>query len=738
LLDLSSFVYADHNLLQKDVLISNSYNEGSQWTKYETGGILDYRQLIRVNLPISNISYQTKVIKKPFSFFNTYKTIILSSIILFIVLILFVCILMFNIYKVKKMKKSIAQNHEELSQIYEELAASDIELREQYEEITAIQQQLSKSEERYRVATDGSDAIIWDLDMSNMQYQFTDRWYEFLGYEKDEVDETHGGWKLLIHPDDASEADEARNAHLEGKMPLYNTEYRMKMKNGDFKWFNVRGTVLKDSHGKNIRFAGSMIDITTKKEYEKKLLDSYQELEATNEELIAAQDELKNQYDELLISNEKIRTNEEQLAYLAYYDSLTGLPNKESLYEKSCYEFLKPDIKTAILFMDIDHFKYINDTMGHSFGDKLIKKVGERLASLQKENTSVYRLSGDEFIIAMRDIEGQEDAQIYANYIISKFKEELEVLNSVINIGLSIGIAMYPEHGTSIDELLKYSDIAMYLAKNAGRNSCAVYNTQMKKDFNERVNIETHLHSALEKNEFEVYYQPQLDLKTNKIAGFEALLRWNCKELGSIPPDKFIQIAEKTHLIIPLGTWVLQNACAFIKSLHERGYTDLYVSVNISMLQLVQSDFSDLVLKTLEDYKLDANYLELEITETVVMESYTTVAVQLEKLNKHGVKIALDDFGKGYSSLSYLTQLPISTLKIDKSFIDRICTTTDNILLTEYIVDLGKRMGMCVVAEGVETKEQLDYLIVHECNKIQGYFCSRPVPKAKIIELLEK
>lgn len=536
--------------------------------------VLDYRELIRFNIPLSKVSGDIEVINRPFSFFRTYKTIVISSLTVFAGLVVFLLILLIDIYRIKKMKRNLSENHEELTQIYEEL--------------------------------------------------------------------------------------------------------------------------------------------------------------------IAAQDELKSQYDELLVSNETIKNNEDQLSYLAYYDILTGLPNKLSLYEKSYCASLSEDSTAALMFIDIDHFKYINDTMGHSYGDKLIKLVGERLVALQRDNTQAYRLSGDEFIIVINDFKSIEDTKAYAKYILESFKQQFEIENSVLNISLSIGIAVYPEHGQNTDELLKHADIAMYMAKHSGRNNYAVYKDQMNIEFTERVNIERNLHTALEKNEFEVYYQPQLDLKTNRIAGFEALLRWNCKELGSIPPDKFIRVAEDNHQIIPVGAWVLDKSCAFIKSMHNRGYSDLYVSVNISMLQLLQSDFSDFVLKTLDKYLLDPKYLELEITETVVMDSYNTVLIQLEKLYESGVKIALDDFGKGYSSLSYLTQLPISTLKIDKTFIDKINSESCNSLLTEYIVDLGKRMGMCVVAEGVETKEQLDYLTKHECNKIQGYYCSRPVPESQVIKLLEE
>lgn len=635
--------------------------------------------------------------------FGAYKTLVLGVSAAFIILISFVCILMFYIAQIKRIKEN-----------------------------------LFKSEERFRIATDGSNAIIWDADMLNMHYNFSDRWYELLGYEKNEVNEVNGGWKTIIHPDDVMGADKARNSHLEGKTPFYNCEYRMRMKNGNYKWFNVRGKVLKDNNGKNIRFAGSLIDITEKKEYEAKLQESYQELESTYEELTAAQEELMQQYGEILTNHEKIKVTEERLAHLAYHDTLTGLPNKLSLYENSQNNiFILQNGKSALLFIDVDHLKNINDTMGHAFGDQLIIKVSERLTSLLSDGCSIYRLSGDELIIIMQGIKGKEDAEEFASIILAGFKEEFIVLDSTLHISLSIGIAMYSEHGSDIEELLKYADIAMFRAKVTSRNTYVVYDQLMKEVFTERVNIEKHLHTALRNSEFEIHYQPQLDLTSNRITGLEALLRWKSPELGSVSPLKFIKIAEDIHLIIPLGAWVLRNACAFLQKLHKKGYADLSVSVNVSMLQLLQVDFSDMVLGILESFELKPEYLELEITESILMESFETIGLKLEELSERGVRIALDDFGKGYSSLNYLKQLPISTLKIDKLFIDNISYESDENILTGHIVTIGKSMGMCVIAEGVERQEQLEYLVRHGCDKIQGYYFSKPVPEAEVIKLLE-
>jgi diguanylate cyclase (GGDEF)-like protein/PAS domain S-box-containing protein len=700
--------------------------------------VFDFQQLKRFNVSLNKIPKDSEVINKQFSFFESYRTLVISVLAAFIILVFFVCSLLFYIGRIKNIKKNLSESHEELTQVYEELAASDEELKQQFDEISYVQERLTKSEERFRLAADGSNAIIWDVDMLNMQYQFSDMWYVLLGYEKNEIDEANGGWRTIIHPDDCAYADKSRNMHLDGKTPFYNCEYRMRMKNGEYKWFNVRGKVLQDSNGNNVRFAGSMIDISERKEYETKLQDSYHELEATYEELTAVQEELRQQYDEILVNHERIKITEERLTHLAYHDTLTGLLNKTSLYENSHKSvFFYHNVKAALLFIDMDHFKYINDTMGHAFGDQLIIKISERLTTLLNENCSIYRLSGDEFIIILQNIRSKKDAEVFASHLLTGFKKEFNILNSVLYISLSIGISMYPEHGTDIDELLKYADIAMYRAKETGRNNYVVHNQLMNEVFIDRVNIERNLHAALEKKEFEIHYQPQLDLKSNKITGFEALLRWKSPELGYVSPLKFIKVAEDTHLIIPLGTWVLKNACAFLQKLHKKGYMDLSVSVNISMLQLLQTDFNDLVINALEYFALKPDDLELEITESILMESFETIGSKLQKLSEQGVRIALDDFGKGYSSLTYLKQLPISTLKVDKSFIDNISDENDKKSLTGHIVTIGKSMGMCVIAEGVESEEQLKYLVKHDCDKIQGFLFSKPLTENELIKLID-
>jgi diguanylate cyclase (GGDEF) domain len=467
----------------------------------------------------------------------------------------------------------------------------------------------------------------------------------------------------------------------------------------------------------------------------KNLSENHEELAQLYEELTASDEEMKEQYDEMLLINEKIRLGEEKLTYLAYYDVLTGLPNKLSLYENAKRIFCLDGGKVALLFVDIDNFKHINDTQGHGFGDKFIQKVSEKLSEIFYNKNNIYRLSGDEFIILLQDIKDDKEAQEIASNILQNFNEEIQVQKSVLRISLSIGIAIYPDHGNRLEHLLKYADIAMYKVKENGKKNYIMYDSVMSEDFNERVHMEQYLQKALENNEFELHYQPQIDPTLNRITGFEALLRWNSPELGRVSPLKFIKVAEDTRYIIPLGTWVIKTACAFLRRIMDMGYQDLNISVNISILQLLQSDFCEIVLHTLKETGLDPKRLELEITESVLMESVEVIETKLKQLSSHNITIALDDFGKGYSSLSYLSQLPITTLKVDKSFVDSIIH--ENIALIGQIITLGKKMGMSIVAEGVEEKEQLEYLMQYNCDKIQGFYYSKPLPEEEVIKLLE-
>ena len=475
------------------------------------------------------------------------------------------------------------------------------------------------------------------------------------------------------------------------------------------------------------------------------LYTSRQKLNKSNFELAAAFDKVDKSKDELKFQNEKLMSNqqilveyEKELHHQAYHDQLTGLQNRRALIQ-NLNELVGKDTKgkVALLILDIDNFKYINDTMGHCFGDQLLIKVSERFESLIEDDCKIYRLGGDEFVLLLEDYDELATIEKLAVKLLKGCTSGFDIDFSNMFISISIGIALYPEHGDNLDELLKNADIAVYKAKETGKNRIVFYNKPMNEAISERVLLEKHLRTALDNNEFMLHYQPQLDVMTKKVSGLEALIRWNSPELGLVSPLKFISIAEDTHLIISIGEWVIKSACLCLKRLHQQGHEDISMSVNISMLQLVQDDFVDMVMKILDESKLNPKFLELEITESILMESYEDIAEKLIILKGRGVMIALDDFGKGYSSLNCLKQLPITTLKIDKSFVDTISMDDRDKSLTDLIIRIGRTMDLCVVAEGVETQEQFDYLESHKCSKIQGYFFSRPVSEEAVTKYIE-
>ncbi|CAM4211002.1 EAL domain-containing protein [Paenibacillus typhae] len=623
----------------------------------------------------------------------------------------------------KQNELKLQLSYEELESTYEELTATETELQEQL-------YRLSVSERRLRLTSEGSGAYMWELDWKTGFYKLSERWYEVMGYTEDEINGMENGVLSIIHPDDQASADKARQAHLSGKTPIYETEYRMRTKDNHYIWFEVRGKAIVDPVDQLKLFNGSLIDISRRKQAEFKLNNSYQELEATYEQLTATQQELVEQYDMLL-------ENQKNMHRLAYMDSLSNLPNRISLLEAMENYFRRPGGKAALMFVDTDNFKYINDTLGHKSGDILIRKASERLQSLVQGKGMLSRLGGDEFVVFIEDAEDRNAVLTLADDIMRAFRRSILIGESNLYVSVSIGISFYPEDGETTEEILKNADVAMYRAKEEGKGTYVIYDKSMHTAFNERMHIEKHLRSAMNNNEFELHYQPQADIRTGEITGFEALIRWNSPVLGFVSPLSFIKVAEDSRLIIYIGEWVLREACSFMKSIHERTGRLYKISVNISIIQLLQDDFVEIVLDSLKQSGLAPSCLELEITESIFMESFESTVSKLEFLKSRGIRIALDDFGTGYSSLSYLQQLPISTLKMDKIFIDSLADQAYSESFVQTIIVLGHKMGLDVVAEGVEDDSQLAFLNESGCDKVQGYLISRPVPQRGVWELLE-
>ncbi|MBP7174635.1 MAG: EAL domain-containing protein, partial [Thermoclostridium sp.] len=406
---------------------------------------------------------------------------------------------------------------------------------------------------------------------------------------------------------------------------------------------------------------------------------------------------------------------------------LTSLPNRLSLKDYLDQVLLTDSTSQyALFFIDTDNFKYINDSLGHSTGDQLLVMIGNRLSENITINGSLFRFGGDEFIIIVKDAT-ESELKAQAEAWLNAFKNPFELNYSILHISISIGIATYPDAGVSVDDLIRSGDIAMYHAKSRGKGQYVLFTQSMDYSIRERLSIENHLRTALEQKEFLLYYQPQIDIVTGNICGFEALLRWINPELGLVMPNSFISVAEETQLIIPIGKWVLKEACSFAKALQANSGKNYTMSVNISILQLLQTDFVDMVIDTLKETDLNPELLELEITETILMESFGLIEAAIQKLRSGGVHFALDDFGKGYSSLTCLKNLPINTLKIDKLFLNENVPDMNEESITGSIISMGLQLGLSVVAEGVELDEQLQYLAKHKCSKYQGYLFSRPV-----------
>lgn len=469
---------------------------------------------------------------------------------------------------------------------------------------------------------------------------------------------------------------------------------------------------------------------TARKEYELDLSMNFEELEASYEEITALEEELREKYDQLTISEEKLK-------YSVFHDFLTDLPNRQWLYEKFESDFVNTNMNGALLFLDLDNFKYINDTVGHEFGDKLIQAVGERLKLLVNEDVFLVRIGGDEFIILIKNIMDEDKLESFGKSVLLILNDPFEINENSMKITSSIGIAKYPEHGENVDELLKRADIAMYYSKRFRKNRYTIFINSMVTELVDRMQIVKNLRTALLQDEFLLYYQPQIDTSTKKLTSFEALIRWNNPELGFVSPEEFISIAEENEMIVDIGNWVMFSACKFAKAIQNESLENCYISVNVSVLQFLQTDFVETVFSILAKTGLEAKYLEIEITETVYIENYEMICKKLVELRENGIRIALDDFGKGYSSLSYLRRLPIDTLKLDKSFIDDMCNETEKSLV-ENIIKMGQKMELNIIAEGVETQEQYLNLKTFGCDKIQGYYFSKPLTEENAKNFIHK
>jgi diguanylate cyclase (GGDEF)-like protein/PAS domain S-box-containing protein len=430
---------------------------------------------------------------------------------------------------------------------------------------------------------------------------------------------------------------------------------------------------------------------------------------------------------------------EEQIEFHAYHDVLTHLPNRKLFTDRlrqSVTRARRNSKSVAVMFIDLDHFKTINDTLGHTAGDELLLEMARRLRECVRDDDTVARLGGDEFTIILSELRQPEDAVGVAQKILDAVQEPLTIGNMPISVSASIGIALYPDDGHDAESLLRNADSAMYRAKEAGRSTVQLCTDDMKKRAVERLAVESRLRTAVIDDELVLVYQPLVNLVTGRTIGVEALVRWNDPVRGLVEPASFIPIAEETRLILPLGEWVLRTACAQMKEWQDRGAGPLRVAVNLSARQFQQHDLVEMVRSALEEARLSPSSLELEITETTAMQNGEATVETLRALRNLGVGISIDDFGTGYSSLNYLKRFPITAVKIDRGFVHDLTTSDGDAAIVSAVIGMARSLRLRVIAEGVETAEQFAFLRTRDCDEAQGFYFSRPAPPHEVTRML--
>ncbi|RWR13963.1 EAL domain-containing protein [Siminovitchia fortis] len=562
---------------------------------------------------------------------------------------------------------------------------NDITARKEMEE------EIRRSEERYRMITENSSDLISTLDAGGCFQYISPSHESLLGYSLEDI--KSGTFFDLIHEADRNELKEEIEQLWEKKKIASQLEFRLKTSSGKYIYAEAKMNSILNEMGHVRKVMLVTRDITERKKSEQKIY------------------------------------------HLAFHDTLTDLPNRR-LFMNELQKTIakaKKSSKVAAMFIDLDRFKYVNDSWGHDTGDYILMEAAHRIKQSLRATDFVARLGGDEFTVLLGNIENEADVESLAERIQKGFKEPVHIPGKEIFLSCSIGIAIYPDHGKSADELLKRADTALYAVKERGRSGYALFNADMEEKSLERILLEIELRKAVELEQFYLDYQPKLDFSKGALIGMEALVRWHHPALGRIPPNKFIPIAEETGLIIPIGEWVLREACKQNRKWQEMGFPPVSVSVNVSVRQLEQADMLRQVIEVLNETGLDPKWLELEVTESVFADLENAAAI-LEDIRGFGVQISVDDFGTGYSTFSYVKHLPVDTIKIDSSFIRDIHKNVESKAIVNAILTLAETLDINVIAEGVETSEQLELLNSGGCIQGQGYLFSKPVSN----ELFEK
>jgi len=571
-----------------------------------------------------------------------------------------------------------------------------------------IQQQLSESERLHRYLVNTSPDIIYVLNQEGHFTFINERIESLLGFSKEVLIGKH--YSFLVHHDDMEKAKYVFNERRIGDRASKNVELRLKCKDdNDERHF--------ENHTISIELS-SMGMYETEKQKHKRYLGTYGIARDVTERKLA----------------------EETINFQAYHDLLTKLPNRALLHDRlslAISQAKRNDEKLAVMFLDLDRFKNINDSLGHMIGDELLQQVSARLKDCIREGDTLARFGGDEFTLLLPKItDTHNDPTMLADKITNVLKQPFLIDGHELYVSTSIGIAVYPQDGTKIEHLIKHADIAMYHVKGQGKNGYQFYSDEMNAPYFEKLSLETGIHKALENNEFELVYQPQINLRSGEIVGVEALLRWQHPEHGTISPAEFIPFAEESGMIVEIGKWVINTAAKQLQLWKQAGLPGIRMAVNMSARQLVEHDIVHYTVSTLKKYDLAGDCLEIEITENAIMNDMDSIIRKLNDLSKFGVSIAIDDFGTGYSSLSYLHKLPIQTLKIDRTFLKESRINKGDNTIINTIVAMAKGLNLNVIAEGVETHAQLDYLRQIDCAEAQGFLFGKPLASDIISQLL--
>jgi diguanylate cyclase (GGDEF)-like protein/PAS domain S-box-containing protein len=565
------------------------------------------------------------------------------------------------------------------------VVTQDITERKRMEEM--MTQKESRLKEAQKIAKVGS----WELEFPGLKLTWSDEIYRIFELDPNLFEPSYDYFLNLIHPEDREYIDTAFATSLKSKTP-YDVVHRLLMSNGEIKYVHERGETFYNEEGNPIRSVGTVQDITKQKVIEKKI------------------------------------------EHMAHHDALTGLPNRtlaKARAEQIIAHAKRSKSKVAFLFIDLDGFKTINDTLGHSAGDSMLKTIALRLKECVRESDIISRQGGDEFLLILSDIKEENVIASTTQKVLSELEKSFEIHDHTLSISGSIGISLYPDHGDNFELLLKSADTAMYKAKETGKNGYHFYTHQMTHNIIGQFKIQNDLKMALENNEFTLFYQPQIDLATNRITGVEALIRWFHPQLGMIPPMSFIPIAESSGLIVSIGQWVIEEACTQA-ALWQKIEIDISVAVNISAMQFKRGNLEEIVKNALLSSQINPNRLELELTESIIMHDADNTLQSVRNLKALGVQLSIDDFGTGYSSLSYLKQFAVDKLKIDQSFVRDILQDQEDAVIVQTIIQMAKNLNLKTIAEGVEDAQVLSAIEAFGCDEVQGYHFAKPMPATEL------